>query len=249
MYKRLTSLLLALIMCFALSVTAFAEENTANYWEMNEESLAALVGTDVADIKNMKEVYGEDFNETIQWYLEATRDLRVNSSRVDVRVSDWSSFSSVTNTGSIILSKDGTFSSYRHGHAALCYINSGSTFDVVEHPGVGQRSVRQGANISFAGATTLASFIPKNATTQQKASAVSYADSNLVGWSYSALASRGSSTYLNCATLVWKAYDAAGVQVCDDDDSTITVIPSQYDDTRYTTRLYANSAYINTSWN
>lgn len=231
-------------------MTALADNSVRNYFAMDEKELAALIGTDVSDVRNMKVEYGDDFNATIQWYLDSTRDLRLSSKNGNARVtnSEWNSFSAATSKGSIIISKDGTFSSYRHGHAALCYLNSGSTFDVVEHPGTGERSLRQAASVSFSEATTLASFMPKNVTTQQKNNATSYAASELTGWRYSALAGRGSTSYLNCATLVWKAYDYAGVSVCADDDSTITVLPMQYDDTRYTTRQYANSAYLNTSW-
>lgn len=48
-------------------------------------------------------------------------------------------------------------------------------------------------------------------TSDQKEAIVECAEKKLVGWDYSGTANRDSLTDMNCATLVWKAYQAGGI--------------------------------------
>ena len=68
----------------------------------------------------------------------------------------------------------------------------------------------------------------------------------VLGWSYNALAPRNSNSVMNCATLVWKAYNYAGVNVCSPGSG--TVIPSALEVDGYNTRLYATGQYVSAAW-
>lgn len=59
--------------------------------------------------------------------------------------------------------------------------------------------------------------------------AATYAYNNLRGWKYSLLSDREDTKTVNCATLVWKAYDSQGVNVVDNEFCG-TIRPQAYDD-------------------
>lgn len=92
----------------------------------------------------------------------------------------------------------------------------------------------------------VATLLPRNVTDWQRIEASNYAAANLVGWQYNVIASRTSTDRMNCATLVWKAYNYAGVDVCA--PGTGTVKPSDLDVDGYNVKLYSTGQYTSGAW-
>ena len=92
----------------------------------------------------------------------------------------------------------------------------------------------------------VATLLPRNVTDRQRIEASNYAAANLVGWQYGVAALRASTDRMNCATLVWKAYNAIGIDVCTPGSG--TVAPSQLDDSSYNVRLYSTGQYTSGAW-
>jgi uncharacterized protein YycO len=108
--------------------------------------------------------------------------------------------------GDILVTKDQSTLGVNHGHAAIVYEDSAYT---VEHTGEGtsdKYSIYRWRN-----RYTMRDYYPTGTTATTRAKAANYAYSNLTGWEYSALPSCTNSSKLNCATLVWKAFNYAGV--------------------------------------
>ncbi len=154
---------------------------------------------------------------------------------------DWNQLKSTFSAGVIIISKDQS-TVLRHGHAAICFT---STY-IVEHPGVGEKSRGIPVEEAFRDLGAVATFAPNDATTSQMRRAANYAYNNLIDWDYYLLADRDSPNKMNCATLVWKAYNYVDVPVCEEGSGTIT--PGQLDYDGYNTLLYQTAQYGGASW-
>ena len=51
---------------------------------------------------------------------------------------------------------------------------------------------------------------------------------------------------MNCATLVWKAYNAIGIDACAPGSGTVK--PSHLDNSGYNVRLYSTGQYTSGAW-
>lgn len=236
--KRFSSIFLAFLMLCSFS--SLAVNAAPDYSAMSDEEIASRLHLSSDDVAQAREMYKEDFPTVIEDYIKDTSP-EISTSFSSMGSYDWSRLSGTFQTGVIIVSKDQS-TIVRHGHAALCYTST----DIIEHPGTGKTSRRIAAESSFRNLGAVATFLPKGVTTQQKSQAAYYALNNLLGWSYNALAPRNSNSVMNCATLVWKAYNYAGVNVCSPGSGTVT--PSALEVDGYNTRLYATGQYVSAAW-
>lgn len=237
--KKLICATLAATLLLLFSTNAFALSPEQDYSALTNEELVLLLNSTEEEIIEAREIYGDNFDNVVSEYLNSDVAL---ASFGPMGTYEWTNLSATFNTGVIIVSKDQS-TILRHGHAALCYTST----DIIEHPGSGELSHRVTAESAFRNLGAVATFLPTGVTTQQKAQAAYYANNNLIGWEYSVIAPRNSTELMNCATLVWKAYNYAGVTICGSAANN-TVYPSMIELDGYTTRLYATSQYLGATW-
>lgn len=236
--KRMVSCFLIVAMALCIITTATAHDDI-KYSAMSDDDLSIMTGIAKDEISEAREFYGNDFDEVMSEYVEVSSVTPMGFSPMGDY--DWNRLKETFSGGVIIVSKDQS-TVLRHGHAAICFTST----HIVEHPGTGQLSRLIAADQSFKNLGAVATFKPTGATNSQMLRAGNYACNNLLDWEYNVLASRTSSTKMNCATLVWKSYDYVDVEVCD--PGTGTVYPSMLDVDGYTTQLYATGQYVGASW-
>ena len=138
--------------------------------------------------------------------------------------------------GQIWITKDGTHYGINHGHAAILYCYSLYYISFVEHRGAGQ-STSAGLGLSgftewdnfdldnisdppWYNVTSLRTYNVSTPVSEAEGlpydvgtmiSAADYAACYLIGKEYAVLPLKGSSNYVNCATLVYQAYANANV--------------------------------------
>lgn len=157
--------------------------------------------------------------DTLNDDTSAASTLSTKSVGVDMSYTmsdtDWGNIYRAALTADIVVTKDYVTLGVDHGHSAL--MASGTT--TVEHYGPANDNV-PGANglsdeYSFANlwkhTKTCRVYGYDGITGSQRSSIANYAKKNLTGWEYSAAASRTDGNKMNCATLVWKAYNSVGI--------------------------------------
>lgn len=115
----------------------------------------------------------------------------------------------------IVVTKDYSTMGVDHGHAALMVTG----VRTVEHygpqndnlPGADGKSDEYYLENLWIHTKTCRLYRYDGLTSAQKDTISNYARNNLTGWNYDAFASRDDSSKMNCATLVWKAYNAGGI--------------------------------------
>ena len=152
-------------------------------------------------------------------YETSTGSTSSSSSGLDMNYnmpsSDWSRIYGAAYGADVIVTKDFVTMGVDHGHAALMV----SGTKTVEHYGSGNDDL-PGANGKsgeyyfsnlWRHVKSCRVYRYDGITSDQKSDICEYARENLVGWDYSVAASRTNSSKMNCATLVWKAYNHAGI--------------------------------------
>lgn len=123
--------------------------------------------------------------------------------------------------GQILITDDATTLGYTHGHAAILV----SKTHTVEHLGKNTTTYSGYYDVSWWQTfDTIKSFNYKDSTIMTKAA--DYAKANLQNLEYYVAADR-TSKKVNCATLVWKAYNAQGVNIVDSTSGTVE--PKDFD--------------------
>lgn len=247
--KKVISTFLAMTFVAAMLCTgavAVSEEQPADTQEaVDLQQLIEQSGLTDEEVAEAQEIYGDELPEVLEEYIAQTDWVQPRITAMTE--AEWTQLTATMDTGVIIVSKDQK-TGVRHGHAALCW--KGTT--VIEHPGKKDAddrevlSLKQDASVTFEDLGAVATFLPNNVTTQQKAQAAYYAENKLIGWKYGLLAPREDAGRMNCATLVWKAYHYANVDVCKPGSG--TVYPSELDLDGYNRRLYATKQYSSIAW-
>ena len=109
--------------------------------------------------------------------------------------------------GDILVSKDSTTFGVNHGHAALVYEDSAYT---IEAPGGDEKSDKY-TIYRWRKRYTMRDYYVTRTTGTLRRAAADYAFDNLRGWDYYALPKCTNTSELNCATLLWKAFNSQGI--------------------------------------
>lgn len=157
--------------------------------------------------------------DTLNYDTSAASTLSTKSVGVDMSYTmsdtDWGKIYRAALTADIVVTKDYVTLGVDHGHSAL--MASGNT--TVEHYGPRNENVPGATGFSdeysFANlwkhTKTCRVYGYDGITSGQRSSIAKYARENLRGWEYYANADRTDNTKMNCATLVWKAYNSIGL--------------------------------------
>lgn len=238
MKRKILCLFLTLALSFSLSISAFASEIN-NYSAMSNAEISELSGIPVEDLIEARDVYGDEFDAVIADYINSTvhidhetraaqpkvlADADTSTSYISKsRISDtnWEFMKEKFKKGQILITDDATTLGYNHGHAAILY----STTNTVEHLGKNTTTYSGYYDVSWwQSFDTIKSFNYSDADIMS--SAANYAYNNLRGKEYNVIADRTSSK-VNCATLVWKAYNSQGVNIVDSTSGTVK--PQDFD--------------------
>lgn len=243
--KKVISTVLAMTLAAAMLCTgavAVSEEQSADMQStVDLQQLIEQSGLTDEEVAEAQEIYGDELPEVLEEY--AAQADGVQPRFTPMGSYDWQQLEKTFGAGVILLSKDESFLGARHGHAAICYNHT----EIVEHPGLGELSRRiKIADTKWNQKGAVATLLPRNITDRQRIEASNYAAANLVGWQYDVRAPRASTDRMNCATLVWKAYNAIGIDACAPGSGTVK--PSQLDDSSYNVRLYATGQYTSGAW-
>ncbi|MCX4357782.1 MAG: hypothetical protein OSJ43_16465 [Oscillospiraceae bacterium] len=136
----------------------------------------------------------------------------------------WGKVKENASAADILITRDCTTLAIDHGHAALS-CGDGKT---VEHYGPKSGGLKGATGLSvyadmavvWRHCKTLRIYecdqvvndTPKRGEDALSKKIVDYAKNNLVGWEYAIHANRRNETYMNCATLIWKAYYANDIE-------------------------------------
>lgn len=238
MKRKTMCLLLALTLAFSLNISAFASE-VNDYSMMSNDEIAQLSGIPVEDLIEARDVYGDEFNSVIADYINSAvhidREARAQQPKIladaetgasyvsKSRISNdnWEFMEEKFKKGQILITDDATTLGYSHGHAAILY----STTHTVEHLGKNTTTYSGYYNVSWwQSFDTIKSFNYSDEEVMNKAA--EYAYNNLQGKEYNVIADR-TSTKVNCATLVWKAYNSEGVNIVNSTSGTVK--PQDFD--------------------
>lgn len=158
-------------------------------------------------------------------------------------ITQWQSLCNIAEASDILVTRDCTTLSVPHGHAALVY-DSNMT---VEHmgpvsggiPGTTGRSVYIGISNVWSHCKSCRLYESPEATSDGvELDIADYAKDNLTGWSYSLLANKLSTSEMNCATLIWKAYYWGGGITMNGVSGTNTIIPADFVERNDLTMLF-----------
>lgn len=238
MKRKALCLVLTLLLTLSLNVSALASE-VNNYSMMSNEEISYVSGIPVEDLIEAREVYGEEFNSVIADYINSTvyidHEVRAQQPKVlsdaetgtsyisESRISDpnWEFMKETFKKGQILITDDATTLGYSHGHAAILY----STTHTVEHLGKNTTTYSGYYDVSWwQSFDTIKSF--NYSDDDIMSAAADYAYDNLRGKEYNVIADRTSSK-VNCATLVWKAYNSEGVNIVNSTSGTVK--PQDFD--------------------
>lgn len=228
-FKTLVTSLLIAAITMSMSSTALASnKNFTNVKKspLYYESLSQYTGLSVAELKSIENTQG-DLTKLFGVYVEDTRgDYSTFSSSNpsdDVVPMTQAQYNNLLNTvvdGDILVTKDSWTVIINHGHSCMVddvYKTSTSTsVYVIEAFGPGTLSDRYklgDLHNHWRNYNRVRVYYPTNTTATVRNNAATYAWSNLQDKEYDALADVNSSKYLNCATLVWKAYDSQNVSL------------------------------------
>lgn len=184
------------------------------------ESFAAFSGLTVDQLKEIYKKYGElsqhfgvefDVNRLEALNAGGYASIASSGGGSDTPMTDeqFAYMKSKADKGDIVVTKDQWFGPVNHGHAAIVVQSDTPTKYIVDHTGSGLSSKRNFDNYKVL--YTMRLYYTNGVTGDVRRAAADYAVSNLQGWKYDALADIDSTTYVNCATLVWKALKSQGI--------------------------------------
>lgn len=241
MKRKISCIVLALLLILSNATMAFATETAESYSTMSNQKLAEITGLTENELAEARVVYGADFNSVISDYLtrivnvdyeerkskpRVFADAETNTSYIanNARISDnhWEFMKETFKKGQILVTDDAAEIIHSFGHAAIMV----STTHTVEHLGKFTSDLSGYYDVSWWQAfDTMKSFNYSDTSTMT--AAANYANTNLRNWQYNALSDRTSTSSVNCATLVWKAYNSQGVNIVDSTSG--VVYPEEFD--------------------
>jgi uncharacterized protein YycO len=217
-------------MCATMSTTTTFGQGI-DYYSTNENKLSIISGVSKEEIIEAKKDYGDDFNAMFEDYIKNKRvvsdnatdspteiifaDAETNTEFVPIpgtRISNdhWTFMKEKFKKGQILVTDDAATATVDHGHAAILV----STTHTVEHLGKTTTSLSGYYDVGWwQSFDTMKSF--NYSSTTVMSNAANYAKNNLQDWKYNAFSNRTSTYTVNCATLVWKAYNSEGVNIVD----------------------------------
>lgn len=171
-----------------------------------------------------KEIYKENPDRYIEMKDYETGEIKYHDKYLKISNDGWDFMKEKFTKGQILVTDDAKTLGYSHGHSAIL-VNSTHT---VEHLGSNTTKYSGYYDVSWWQTfDTIKSFNYNNSTIMRKAA--DYAKSNLQNKRYNFMADRTSSR-VNCATLVWKAYNSQGVNIVNSTSGTVK--PSDFDKSR-----------------
>ena len=243
--KKIISFILAIMMVATLGVTAFADE-TPNYASMSNKKLSEISGITIEELVEARAIYGEEFGSVIADYIKRTtlsnekNELsKTETSRISTRSmsnSNWLRLSENFISGQILLTDQADIKDiYTHGHVAILYDET----TTVEH--IGKKEGTDSPNYDEATGKYLSGnydvswwkdhytrikTLNYSSETVMRVAGI-YAYNNLQGIPYNAIAPKNNSSVVNCASLVWKAYNNYGVNILD--SNRLYALPKDFD--------------------
>lgn len=187
------------------SVSVFAEENMSIQQLINADptrnisSEELLIPNGIVPDFDENEIITEN---TLVLETEGTKSIGGSGSD-KMTAYQYSQIEDVATKGNVIITKDNTTLGIQHGHAGIVYENCYSTIEAL---GYGYESQWQLLS-TWKDHYQVRLYYPGDVTEENRYNAGDYAYNNLRGWSYQVLPSVTSGSNLNCATLVWRAYN------------------------------------------
>jgi len=183
------------------------------------EGFAEFTGLSIEQLKDIHNTYGElsqhfgvqvDYNKLEQMNRDNVSIYSDGTPSKTMTSEQFRSIKAKLDKGDILVSKDQWFSFVNHGHAAIAVQTDTATKYIVQHTGSGKS--KKSNFDDYTALYSLRLYYTNTITGTERRSAADYATNSLTGYSYDALADINSSTYVNCATLVWKALKNQGVK-------------------------------------
>lgn len=232
--KRLISLIAVLTLLFSMTTIAFAkgieEVKDITKSSIYYDSISQYTGISVEELKiieakhgDLTEIYGIHIDESrlsdSSGLERASRSASVDSGRKVEAMSpeDYEDLKASLDDGDILVTKDAWTVNVNHGHCALVDdVFSSGRIDIVEAFKPGTQSdgyTLEKEHDHWKDYNRVRVYYPTRASRRQRDDAGTYAWRNLQGKGYDAFAEVYTSRFLNCATLVWRAYKSEGIEL------------------------------------
>ena len=207
-FKKITALCLSLTLMLSFAIV------NVNAEEATFETIKGLIEADPTRNISEEELLtpnGEvpvfDVNDIITEetiVLETSNNTRAsgNSTGNKMTAAQYQQIEDVATKGNVIITKDSTTLGVQHGHSGIVYENCYSTVEALGYGEVSQWQLLS----TWKNHYQVRLYYPSNVSENNRYAAGNYAYNNLRGWSYQVLPAVDSSSNLNCATLVWRAY-------------------------------------------
>jgi hypothetical protein len=226
--KKRTSLILTTILLVIMTTNVSAENNTNNYDDSYYNTISAYTGVSIEDLKEIEAAHGN--LEDIYGIELDYHSLSLNSAITDdppeeviaMTQDEYNTLLEEVSKGDILVTKDswtnvtvlGITKTVNHGHCCLVDDKYSSDVYVTEAFGPDQLSDKYllgDEHDHWKDYHRVRVYYPTDATDTQREEAANYADRELEGWEYDPFAEVRSTKYLNCATLVYKAYESEDI--------------------------------------
>jgi uncharacterized protein YycO len=176
-------------------------------------SLSKYLGLSIGELMDIQKEHG-DLESYFKLPAEKVSQIESYSSsggnsKKHMTDDQWEEMKKESKKGDILVSKDQTTFTVNHGHAAIVYKNGERT---VEHTGTG-KSDDYPIETSWRNIKTMRIYYLGIVDDESMVAIADYAFDNLKGKDYDMLANRKNKKKVNCATLVWQAYDSQDFQL------------------------------------
>lgn len=216
--KKIISILLSISLVFIFTISTYAAENTYSTILIDGQtySMFEIAQKSHLNIDKLQEYYNEHPYEFINDVYELYENSHSTYANADSSnsVSSLNILATLGRKGDMLISGQNSHTldklnlTYRHGHAAILY----DAQTIVHARGPGLLSIKQ--SLSYFGTTNCIRLYTVNGVTNTTASNVAiYADNTLTGKEYVFDANSDTSSGLNCATLIYKAYKHYGINL------------------------------------
>ena len=212
--KKLISMLLAVAMVCSANICGVVAESV-DYSMLPDAKISELSGIPLDELDTLKKL--PNFEELINDYIPMCMDVKTNYKKVDQNTSAARMPSSAWNTikgkiykGNILISRDqsSAWGLFNHGHAAIAY-DRDTTVEALGTKSGPSNSYNSNWWADLVQVRLYMENVTSGDTVQNAAGNFAY--NSLKNIPYETLASCSNTKTLNCATLVWHAYNSTGV--------------------------------------
>lgn len=173
------------------------------------QAISEFVGRSISELKELERKNG-DLEKFLGLEVNATMAADSSSNPYQpMSSSQWKTMMNASQKGDVLITRDNGKGGITYGHAGIVYKDNAIT---VEH--LGGASLSTAVNYeTWKSHYTMRVYYPSEAAIGKRYNAGNYAFNNLQGKPYQEYPAKDNPNKVNCATLVWQAYNSQGINL------------------------------------